>query len=356
MTTHRATRWLRLAACGIASTVVLVGCASEDTAETGAASAVSGSEVTVDADSPEFVEFRQAEAGSGDGLKLGLIALDDSVPFSKLVSDGIREQAEKAGAELVFCDSKLDAAEALQCAQNFRTQGVQAYLNFQPVADAAQSVCDAGPADVPVFAIDIPQGDCQVGFVGANNARAGEIAGEGVGNLLQETDNCDYDAYISLEDLGVGEVNDQRMDGYRTGFSSVCGDIQNERVIDAGRTDIALSKFADTLTALPEATKIVVVGINDDAVLGALAAARTAGREDQLIMSGMGADPSAHCEIANNPNWAGDAAFFPELYGEIAIPYLIEALKGTTIPAEMYVDHTFVNSDNIADFYDVTGC
>ena len=55
-------------------------------------------------------------------------------------------------------------------------------------------------------------------------------------------------------------------------------------------------------------------------MLGALAAARTAGRADQLFMSGMGADPSAHCEIANNPNWVGDAlAFFPERYGEIGI-------------------------------------
>lgn len=357
MTTTGTARRLRLAVAGAASLLVISACGASETGDEGTDAGGSGTAaVTVNEDSPEFVEFRQAEPGSGEGMKLGYIALDDSIPFSKLVSDGIREQAEIAGAELVFCDSKLDAAEALQCAKNFKTQGVEGYLNFQPVADAAQAVCDAAPQGVPVFAIDIPQGDCQVGFMGANNSRAGVIAGEGLGAKIKEEFDCEYDAYISLEDLGVGDVNDQRMNGIREGFSSVCGEIKNERVLDAGRTDVALTKFADTLTALPEAERIIVVGINDDAVLGALAAARTAGREDQLYMTGMGADPSAHCEIATNPNWAGDAAFFPERYGEIAIPYMIDALKGEEIPAEMYVDHVFVNGENIADFYDVSGC
>lgn len=306
-------------------------------------------------DSPEFVDFRQAEPGSGDGLTLGLIALDDSVPFSKLVSDSVRTQAEKSGAKLVFCDSKLDAATALDCARNFATQGVDGYLNFQPVSDAAQAICDAGP-DVPVIAIDIEQGDCQVAFSGANNLRAGKVAGEGLGNFLKEKFNCEYDAYISLEDLGVGEVNDHRMGGIREGLTSVCGDIIGERVLDAGRQDLALTKFADTLTAIPDAKRIVVVGINDDAVLGALAAARTAGRADSLYMAGMGADPSSHCEIAKNPNWAGDAAFFPERYGEIGVPYLIDAIKGKDIPKELLVDHVFVNADNISDHYDVSSC
>jgi ribose transport system substrate-binding protein len=304
----------------------------------------------------EWVEFRETEPGSGEGMKIGMIALDDSVPFSKLVSDSVKEQADIAGAELVFCDSKLDAAEALDCARNFATQGVEGYLNFQPVADAAQSICNTGPQDVPVIAIDIAQGDCQTAFMGANNSRAGQVAGTGLGEYMKEKFDCKYDAYVSLEDKGVGEVNDDRMNGIREGFEEVCGQIVNERVLDAGRQDVALTKFTDTLTALPDAERIVVVGINDDAVLGALAAARTAGRADQVYMSGMGADPSSHCEIATNPNWAGDSAFFPERYGEIGVPYLIDAIKGEEIPPTLLVNHQFINRDNVGEFYDVESC
>lgn len=351
---HRAAK---AAACIAVASLALAACGDSDEAEGSATEPERASTEPAD-DAPaseEFVEFREAEPGGGEGMKIGLIALDDSIPFSKLVSDSVKEQAEIAGAELVFCDSKLDAAEALECARNFATQGVQGYLNFQPVADAAQSICDTGP-DVPVIAIDIEQGDCQTAFMGANNSRAGFVAGEGLGNYMQENFQCEHDAYISLEDLGVGEVNDARMGGIREGFTSVCGEINNERVLDAGRQDLALTKFADTLTALPDAERIIVVGINDDSVLGALAAARTAGREDHLYMTGMGADPTAHCEIANNPNWAGDSAFFPERYGEIGVPYLIDVINGEAIPEQLLVDHIFVNSDNVAEHYDVGSC
>lgn len=338
------------------ASLALASCADVDDEEPMDTSAAEGAdENTAVPEGEEFVEFREVEPGSGEGVKIGLIALDDSVPFSKLVSDSVKEQAEIAGVELVFCDSKLDAAVALECARNFATQGVQGYLNFQPVADAAQSICDTGP-DVPVIAIDIEQGDCQTAFMGANNSRAGFVAGEGLGSYMKENFDCAYDAYISLEDLGVGEVNDLRMNGIREGFASVCGEIANERVLDAGRQDLALTKFADTLTALPGAETIVVVGINDDSVLGALAAARTAGRQDHVYMTGMGADPTAHCEIATNPNWAGDAAFFPERYGEIGVPYLIDAIYGTEIPESLLVDHVFIDSSNVSDYYDVESC
>ncbi len=306
----------------------------------------------------EFVEFRAAEPGSGDGLKLGLISLDDSIAFSKSVTDGMRAQAEAAGAELVVCDSKLDAAAALACVKNFVAQGVQGYLNFQPISDAGQEICDAGPQDVPVIAIDIAQGDCQTSFMGANNQRAGEIGGQGLGQWAKDNWDCQIDAWVSLEDFGVGSVNDARMGGQLKGFEEVCGPVDPSiiRKLDAGRADTALKGFTDTLTALPDAKRIAVVAINDDGINSALAAARTAGREDQVAASGMGVDKLSHCEIASGKKWIGSVAFFPEKYGEVGIPYLIDAVKGQQIPTELFVNHTYVTADNIADYYDVSGC
>ena len=364
----------RLAAVALAGALALAACGGGDSSDSAAETEETVAEEAADAEveeevveeeepagetSGEFVEFRGAEPGSGEGLKLGFIALDDSIPFSKLVSDGFKEQAEIAGAELVFCDSKLDAATALQCVQNFATQGVQAYMNFQPVSDAGQEICDAGP-DVPVIAIDIAQGDCQTAFMGANNARAGFIGGEGLGKWIAENWNCEIDAWVSLEDFGVGSVNDARMDGQREGYESVCGPIDESvvqvRELDAGRQDLALAAFGDTLTALPDASRIAVVAINDDGISAALAAARTQGREDQVAVSGMGVDPISHCEIAAGGQWAGSAAFFPERYGEIGIPYLIDAANGQGIPENLLVDHLYITKDNIADYYDVSAC
>ncbi|GLZ06144.1 sugar ABC transporter substrate-binding protein [Actinomadura sp. NBRC 104412] len=301
------------------------------------------------------VDFRQATPGSGRGLKLGYISLGENVPFGKLVSDGVRKQAAAAGAQLVFCDSKGDAATALDCVRNFKTQGVQGYLNFQPDSKAAASICQAGP-QVPVIGIDIHQPPCERAFMGADNANAGYLAGKALGRYFKQVFDCEYDAFVSMEQPEAGEVNQARMDGQRKGFTEECGQIKNLKQVNAFRIDNARTTFTDVLTSLPGAKRIVVAAINDDAILGALAAARTAGRQNDLYMAGQGADPSAHCEISKNSHWVADTAYFPERYGEIGVPYLIDLIKGKDVPKRLYVKHTIINSSNIGAFYKPSGC
>jgi ribose transport system substrate-binding protein len=305
---------------------------------------------------PKSVPLVGAKPGSGKGLKLGYISLGESVPFVRLVSNGIKQQAKIAGATLVFCDSALDAAKALDCARTFKTEGVQGYLNFDVFQNASASICKAGP-QVPVIAIDIHQKPCERAFMGANNLYAGYIAGQAVGEYFKTNFNCKYDAFVSLESSAAGVVNDQRMGGYRQGFTSVCGPIQNLKKIDgADRIDPARTKFADALTALPGMTHIIVVSINDDGIEGALSAANTAGRTSDLYVSGQGADPSAWCLIQNNKQWIADSAYFPEKYGKIGIPYLIKLVKGQSVPKQLFVPHVIINAANITKYYQPKNC
>ncbi|HKC29292.1 MAG TPA: sugar ABC transporter substrate-binding protein [Jatrophihabitans sp.] len=296
------------------------------------------------------VQFQSAQPGSGKGLTLGYITLDDAVPFSKLVTNSVEQQAKQAGAKLIYCDSKGDGATALACARNFKVQGVQGYLNFQSDAKSADAICAAGPKG-PVIAIDIQQGSCQTSFMGANNEFAGELAGKALGDYMKQHFNCKYDAYVSMEEPDAGQVNTERMGGYRKGFQSVCGAIHNMKVENAFRIDQARTTFTDVLTTLPGAHHIVVAAINDDAIEGALAAAKTAGRTNDLYVSGQGADPSSWCGIKSDKQWVGDTAYFPERYGQIGIPYLIKAVKGETVPTMLLVPHEIINSSNIDSIY-----
>jgi ribose transport system substrate-binding protein len=307
-------------------------------------------------DDPEAAEFEEAEAGSGDGLKIGYISLGDQVPFVKLVSDDIKKQAEAAGANLVFCDSQLDSAKALDCAKNFKTQNVDAIINFQVDEKSSPRVCAAGP-DVPTIAIDINQKPCQVAFMGANNQRAGEIAGTAMGEYFKEKFDCEHDAVVSMQQPAAGIVNEQRSGGALEGFEAICGEPENLKIVDGGGTiEGGQKKFADVLTSLPGQSKIIVLSLNDDMALGALAAAKAQGREKDLYLAGQGADPTSHCELANNEQWVADAAYFPERYGQIAVPAAIRAAKGEEVNATLFVPHVAVTKDNISEFYDVSGC
>ncbi len=303
-----------------------------------------------------IVSFRKAKPGSGKGMKLGLIELGSSVPFSNLVTKGMEKEAKEAGAELIACDSELEGQAALDCAKSFATQGVEGYLNFQSDAELSEAICTAGP-QVPVIAIDIAQEPCEIAFMGADNEYAGFLSGKAVGEFAKKEWNCEYDAYVSLEEPEAGAVNEERMGGYRKGFKSICpGELKDEKVLNASRSEIARTQFTDALTALPGKEHIIAVGINDEAVAGALAAAKTAGREEDVFVSGQGAEPNALCAIKNNPQWIADTAYFPERYGEIGIPYLIEAVEGKEVPKKLLVPHQLVDSENVEQFYEVTGC
>jgi ribose transport system substrate-binding protein len=343
-----------VAACGV---LTLAGCGDSsggDAATGTSASQAASAPVTVP--KTGIVDFETPKPGSGSGLKLGFIALDDSIPFSKLVTDSMRRNAAAAGAQLIVCDSQGDGQRALACARSLRSQKVDAYLNYQVDQDAAAAVCAAGP-DVPVIAVTVEQKPCQVARMGAANEYAGYLAGRAMAQYAKSKWNCDYDAYVSIEVPATGNTNTERMGGYRKGFRSVCpGELKNERVIDAATLDDARTKMTDTLTALPGQHRIIVVGLNDDGILGARAAARTAGRQDDIYTSGQGADRSSWCEIKTDPHWIADTAYLPERYGEIGIPYLIKLAKGETIPPLLLVKHELVTGENIDRLYHPEGC
>ena len=287
-------------------------------------------------------------------VTIGYISLGDAVPFVKLVSDGIKEEAERLGVNLIFCDSEIDPARALACALDFRVRGVQGVLNFQVFQESSPEIC-AAHGDVPVIAIDIIQEPCQTAFMGANNRLAGQLGGRAMGQYMSDNFDCDYTAYVSLESTAAGAANRDRMGGYREGFQEFCP-LVNERTMDgADRTDPALEQVTNLLTALP-GDRIVVVAINEDGILGAIGAANTLGRQDDLYYSGQGTDPSIWCEIKNNDNYVASVAYYPEDYGKILIPAILNAVAGQSLPGQLFTAHELITRENIDDIYDTSDC
>lgn len=301
--------------------------------------------------------FEPIEPGIGEGLTIGFTQLGLGVPFTEALQSGMEEAAAVAGIELITCDSKFDAAEALNCARQFRTREVDGLVTFQADATAAENICAEGP-QVPVIAIDIEQQPCQTAFVGAANSYAGEIVGAELGRYFQENFDCEHDAWISLESLAVGVVNDMRMDGMREGFEAICGPVNNERIIDTGaggQADTAQRQVTDTLTVLPGAERVIVVGINEDVVTGALAAARSQGRTDDLFLGVQNFDPG-NCQIWTAPGFVATAAYFPEKYPLLILPNLIKSIQGEDIAPEILVPHEVITPANMTDLYPEAQC
>lgn len=343
---HTRSRLARVASLIAMGALVAVACtnpAASSTAPTEAAS-----------EPASVAPSSAAPSAAAESFKIGYISLGDSVPFVKLVSDGIKEAADAAGQELLFCDSEIDAAKALACAQNLKVQGAQGVLNFQVFQDSSPEICTAY-GSVPTIAIDIIQPPCQIAFMGANNREAGRLGGAEMGKYAKANWNCDFTAYVSLESTAAGAANTDRMGGWRDGFKESCPiPADKERILDgADRTDPALEQVTNLLGAL-QGDRIIVVAINEDGILGAIGAANTLGRQTDLYYGGQGTDPSIWKDVACNPNYIASVAYFPERYGTLLIPNMVKALQGETIPTEIFTEHIVINKDNIRSIYPET--
>jgi ribose transport system substrate-binding protein len=289
--------------------------------------------------------------GAGAGLKIGYISYGEQVPYVFQVSEGMRAQASLAQAELVECNANLDASQVERCMSQLAEAGVQGIIQFQGTLADPAVVCEQVPEGVPVVAVEWEQPPCGGTVVAADDLRAGQIAGTAVGEWVKATWDCEYDAYVSFGSAVAVQRSQERMEGYRQGFSAVC-EVKNEQIGRAVDTETAArTAMGDVLAALPDARRIVVVAVNGDAAIGALEAAAAAGRTADVWVSGQGGLEAARERIRTDEHYLGDAAYFPERFGRSALPALLDLIAGKDVPDLLLQEPAWIDASNIDQYY-----
>jgi ribose transport system substrate-binding protein len=116
--------------------------------------------------------------------------------------------------------------------------------------------------------------------------------------------------------------------------------------------DEAAPFVARFLPDLPRNARIAIVGINDEAVLGALAAFEEAGRLDQVVAVGQNADRLGRAAL-RRPHFPfiGTTRYAPESYGEKLLQLALRILKGEPVPPAVYNQHVFITKENLDKYY-----
>ncbi len=301
--------------------------------------------------SPSANPYSGVAAGAGKGVKLGYLSYGEVVPYVLQISDGIRSQAAKAGAQLVECDAKQLPSNVSTCMKTLSDAGIQGLIQFQGDLSDPAVVCTETPSGIPVLAVEFPQPPCAKTLVSADDLRAGQIAGTAVGTWVKEKWNCTYDSYVSFESTIAADRSRLRMEGYSQGFSAICP-ITNPQIGRAIDTEpAAKSAMTTVLEGMPGKSKIVVVAVNDDAALGALDAAKTAGREGDVWVSAQGAEPKVRDLIRSDEHYIGDAAYFPEQFGSTIVPAILDLVAGKTVPPLLLIEPAWVDATTIGEIY-----
>jgi ribose transport system substrate-binding protein len=291
---------------------------------------------------------------NGKNYVIGFANLARDVPFCNLVEQGIKENAEAAGVELVVADNKLDGATALTNAESFITRDVDFVIEFQ--TDAAfgatimQKMNDAG---IKVVAIDIPMPGAV--FFGVNNPRAGYMGGAYLAQAAIAKfglDKVKAGYFIEGELPQSGPIPAMRTGGQVAGFLAAVPGFDQSHVLKFDSKNVLEESFTQTnslLGKIPPDVPIMGTAINDQATTGILRAVKQGGREKDVLVVGLGADEKD--TLHNEPNFVASVGSFPERYGNALIPIALSELAGKKIPDAVLINHVMVTKQNMCKYY-----
>lgn len=287
-------------------------------------------------------------------IKIGFQNIGETVDFWVWVGDGMQREAKKQGVELIRVDNKADGTVAVQNTDNLinmKVDGIILYMNDSQVNSQIKDMCDE--AGIPLLAVDIPAGNAP--FFGGNNYKAGYIAGVELGKEAVKRWAGKIDLYISLGNPAIGETHVKRMGGFLDGVRSVIKVPQSIVVEVGGGEDIVTSQrvITDVLTAHPEAKRILIGSLQDTQTQGAFTAVEMANRQNQVLLAGQGpfASTLANLRLPEKNFWIGSTSYGAEIYGSYAVPLMINMIKGKKVAPITYLDHYWLNHDNVNKHY-----
>ena len=286
---------------------------------------------------------------------IGFANLSEEVPFAVDVRRGLERAAKEAGnVDLVLADNQLDGQVAVEVADRLIAKGIDLAIEYQIDEHAGDLImAKFRRAGIPVIAVDIPMVGAT--FFGVDNYQAGLLAGAALGNWIVEHWGGQFDRLIVLEEPRAGALPAARIRGQLDGLRDVVGELPPEKMVflNSGNT-VAVSEAntAAALRGMPGEHRLAVIAFNDDAAVGALAAARRLGRESDVVIVGQGADRLARPEIRRpGSRLIGSTAYMPEAYGARLIALALSILRGESVPPAVHMNHVFVNAANIDELY-----
>lgn len=285
---------------------------------------------------------------------IGFANIAEDNTTANILGNYIVECANAYGMEVIRTDNNYDGMQAVTNCQSMLQRGIEGLIEFnvdQSVGGVIMELCDE--AGIPVIAIDIPHEGAT--FFGADNARAGTLAGEAVAQAAQKKWGQCFDCLLLVDQMASGDLPRLRVLKAEDGLRTLYPDFDASRIyiVEGGQTvDKAQTAVSSFLTAHPN-EKIGVVVLQGTAGVGTLAAIRTADREADVVMI-VNNEDYFFTDVANYDEsscFVGAVTFQLMDYGQWIIPAMREILDTGVQPENVYVEHKVVTRDNIDDLF-----
>lgn len=289
---------------------------------------------------------------TGKRFRIGF-ASQGGTEFSREVMRSIELVASRENVDLITVDNRYSAREALRNADLLIRERVDLVLEFQTYERVAPVIAAKFlEAKTPVIAIEVPHPGAT--YFGANNYKAGLIAGKALGRWAKENWNSRADRLLLIELPIAGSLIELRTTGFVDGLRGEMPEIANVPVVHLnGRGDF--DEVLETVRQFlrrAKAKRTLIGTVNDIAALAALKVWEEVGALDKCAVASQNAIREARDELRRpGTRLIGSVAYFPERYGNHVIPLALSILKKKQVAPAVFVRHQFITPRNVDLLY-----
>lgn len=287
------------------------------------------------------------ETGEKEKLRIGYITMDLGNPYFVKLIDGMKEKADELGIELTIHDGANELAPQIKAMEDLITQKVDAIIisanNSDGLTPMIQNAKDAG---ISVIAANAPveNPDAFIGSIEHDNGfQAGEIAGQYI------KDNLDGKAKVAILRLGTIEAALERTTGEKEGLLSLAPEAEIIAEPDASTRELGLNTVETLLQSNPDLN--VILGVNDDSVLGAYQAMTAAGKDGkEIVLVGFDAIEEALLKVKEGGIYRGTIDIAPFESGKVILETAKKVIEDGPIEEMIEFPVTKVTPENVDEF------
>lgn len=273
-----------------------------------------------------------AGPGKGSGLRVDVIVKATDSAFWQSMFAGAQKAGEDLGVEVgrFGPTSETDVNEQVQLVENSVSRGVDAIVLAANSETALNKAIDrARESGIKVITVDGTVTTETEAFIGTNNHRAGEQAGQRLCRLIGEQGKNSGQVLLENAVAGVQALGD-RARGFRDGLAADCPQITVwEERFNNNDINTAANQTNDALGAVPDL--VGVFAANNKSGNGVARAVKDTGRGDTLPVVAFDSDPQENAALADG---SIDALVVqnPYFFGYQGISEALAVLTGAKVP------------------------
>jgi len=290
---------------------------------------------------------------SGKRYRIGFGAQGAESSFARLVAESVQRSALEARVELIMLDNRYNSKIAIRNAEAFAREGVDLVIEFQTDERCAATISGVlAEKSIPMIAIEIPHPGAL--YFGANNHRAGYLAGRRLAHACIAEWKEQYDEILLMDLAMAGPLPKARLTGILDGLREILPTFAQNKVCvldGAGRYQKSFEVVRKHLKR-SFAKRVLLSGVNDPGCLGALHAFVESGRAPYCFAVGQNATIEARREMRNpGSRLIGSVGYFPESYGDAVMSLAMKTLQKKELPSAVFTKHTMITPNNVNKYY-----